>query len=56
MNKYEIVRKIEEFAPLMSQEKWDCSGWIVNTSFSSFVGNSNGDGLESQEVKKILFA
>ena len=29
MNKYDIVRKIEEFAPLMSQEKWDCSGWAV---------------------------
>ena len=42
MNKYEIVRKIEEFAPLETQEKWDCSGWgVVN---------------EKEEVQKILFA
>lgn len=30
MNKYEIIRRIEEFAPLETQEKWDCSGWGVN--------------------------
>ena len=42
MNKYEIVQKIEEFAPLETQEKWDCSGWGVNT--------------EQVNVKKILFA
>ena len=42
MNKYEIVRKIEEFAPIETQEKWDCSGWGVN---------KNGN-----EVNKILFA
>ena len=42
MNKYEIVRKIEEFAPLETQEKWDCSGWGVN---------KNGN-----EVNKIIFA
>ena len=29
MNKYEIVQKIESFAPLETQEKWDASGWIV---------------------------
>lgn len=32
MNKYEIVRKIEEFAPLETQESWDCSGWVVESS------------------------
>lgn len=42
MNKYEIVRKIEEFAPPETQENWDASGWIVDKS---------GD-----DVKKILFA
>ena len=42
MNKYEIVQKIEKFAPLETQEKWDCSGWGVNT--------------EQVNVKKILFA
>ena len=42
MNKYEIVQKIEEFAPLETQEKWDASGWIV-------------DKL-STEITKIMFA
>lgn len=42
MNKYEIVKKIEDFAPLLTQEKWDASGWIVD--------------LESSEVHKIMFA
>ena len=32
MNKYDIVRKIEEFAPLETQESWDCSGWGVELS------------------------
>ena len=31
MNKYEIIKKIENFAPLETQEKWDCSGWLVET-------------------------
>lgn len=31
MNKYELVQKIEKIAPLETQEKWDCSGWIVDT-------------------------
>ena len=43
MNKYEIVNKIERFAPLETQEKWDCSGWVIN------AGNSD-------RVNKILFA
>lgn len=42
MNKYDIVRKIETFAPLDTQEPWDCSGWIVN-------------GV-NDEVNKVLFA
>lgn len=32
MNKYDIVRRIEEFAPIETQEKWDCSGWGIETS------------------------
>lgn len=32
MNKYDLVKIIENFAPLELQEKWDCSGWIVETS------------------------
>ena len=42
MNKFEIVRRIEEYAPLETQEKWDCSGWSVET--------------EKAEVNKVLFA
>ncbi len=29
MDKYEITRKIQEFAPEYTQEEWDCSGWAV---------------------------
>lgn len=31
MNKYEITKKIENFAPPESAESWDCSGFIVET-------------------------
>lgn len=40
MEKSKIVQKIEAFAPLETQEKWDCSGWLVETS--------------QTEIKKIL--
>ena len=43
MDKYEIVSKIEKFAPLETQEKWDCSGWVVERA-------------NNTEVNKILFA
>ena len=43
MNKYDIVHKIEKFAPLDTQEKWDCSGWGVNVNINC-------------EVERILFA
>ena len=42
MNKYEIVKKIETFAPLENQESWDASGWVID--------------LENPEVNKIMFA
>ena len=42
MNKYEIVKKIENFAPLETQEKWDASGWIIDS--------------KNPEINKILFA
>ena len=32
MNKFEIIQKIERFAPLNIQESWDCSGWLIETS------------------------
>ena len=31
MNKYDIVEKIEQFAPLETAESWDASGWLVET-------------------------
>lgn len=40
MNKYEITKRIEKFAPLETQEKWDCSGWLVET--------------ENQDIQKIM--
>ena len=42
MNKYDIINKIEKFAPLETQENWDASGWIVD--------------LENPEVNKVMFA
>ena len=42
MNKYEIVKRIEEFAPLETQEAWDASGWVVD--------------LPNAEVNKVMFA
>lgn len=30
MYKYEITKRIENFAPPETQEEWDCSGWVVN--------------------------
>ena len=42
MDKYEIVRRIEKFAPLETAEKWDCSGWLVET--------------DNKDVNKIMFA
>ena len=42
MDKYEIVSRIEKFAPLETAEKWDCSGWIVETA--------------AKEVNRIMLA
>ena len=42
LNKYDIVKRIEAFAPLETQEKWDSSGWIVDYT--------------SKNVEKIYFA
>ena len=42
MNKYEIIKKIDGFAPLDLQEKWDCSGWLVETG--------------KQEISKVMLA
>lgn len=42
MNKYDLVNLIENFAPLELQEKWDCSGWQVETN--------------KEDVKKVLIA
>lgn len=31
MDKYEIIKRIETYAPLELAENWDCSGWLVET-------------------------
>lgn len=31
MNKFDLTGKIEKYAPLDTQESWDCSGWLVCT-------------------------
>ena len=68
MNKYDIVHKIEEFAPLETQEGWDCSGWGVNIGIEpSPRGRVEAHneherifeprvGVNSTDVHKILFA
>lgn len=43
MNKYNLVAKIENIAPLDTQEAWDCSGWVV-------------DNPEVIEVNKVMLA
>ena len=42
MNKYELVKRIEDFAPLENQESWDMSGWLVDRA--------------GETVNKVLFA
>lgn len=42
MDKYQITKRIECFAPLNTAEPWDCSGWIVETP--------------QKEIKKIMLA
>lgn len=42
MDKYQITKRIECFAPLNTAEPWDCSGWLVET--------------HQKEVKKIMLA
>ena len=42
MDKYSIIRRIEEFAPPETAEKWDCSGWLVETN--------------KKEISKIILA
>jgi len=42
LNKYDLVRRIETFAPLDTQEKWDSSGWLVER--------------QGVNVNKVLFA
>lgn len=42
MDKSEIIRRIQAFAPVETSEKWDCSGWCVETA--------------KNEIKRILLA
>lgn len=43
MNKQTLIVKLEAFAPLDTQEKWDCSGWLVEHS-------------SLNEINKVMFA
>ena len=59
MNKYEIVSRIEEYAPPETQESWDCSGWVVDIphpGIKDFDPSSGGGCLPVYEINKILFA
>lgn len=40
MNKNELIRKIEQFAPPELAEGWDCSGWAIET--------------DKQEINKVM--
>lgn len=42
MDKHQITKRIECFAPLNTAEPWDCSGWIVETP--------------QKEIQKIMLA
>ena len=55
MNKYEIVKKIEKFAPPETQEKWDCSGWAIDNTFSR-TAEEEIEVRGQSEINKILFA
>ena len=43
MNKNHLISKLEAFAPIDTQEKWDCSGWLIE------YPNIN-------DIKKVMFA
>ena len=42
MNKFLLTDKIEKFAPLETQDGWDCSGWSVCT--------------KNNEISKVMLA
>ena len=42
MNKFDLIRKIEKFAPPEIQENWDCSGWLVCT--------------KNKDIQKVMLA
>ncbi len=42
MNKYDIIKRIENFAPLETAESWDCAGWGIETN--------------RQQVHKVMLA
>ena len=41
MDKTELIKTIENFAPLNLAEDWDCSGWII-------------DAAEKTQIKKVM--
>lgn len=46
MDKSEIIRKIEDFAPPELAESWDCSGWLVETAKTK---NKTGYALSDRD-------
>ena len=42
MNKFDLIRKIDKFAPPETQENWDCSGWLVCT--------------KNKDIQKVMLA
>lgn len=58
MNKYEIVKLIEDFAPVENAESWDPSGWVVDFDSDRVrvYGNKSEFGADtiSNEVLKIM--
>lgn len=57
MDKTQIAKIIEDFAPLQLAEKWDCSGWGVNLSghdkiFKAMICLTVTDRVVQQAIKQ----
>lgn len=55
MNVYKIINIIENFAPLNTQEEWDCSGWVIDVKIDInkiLLCLSVTENIINQAVKK----
>ena len=52
MNKYEIINKLEKFAPIENAEPWDCCGFIAETEKVAYKAKSIiiATGLEKRKL------